>query len=564
MLGSPPITPALAEGPSLRIVCINDVYTLDNLPRLKSLVRHHRESRPADRFLVTLAGDFLAPSILSSLDKGAAMIDCLNAIPLTHVVFGNHEDDVGMAELTRRVTEFRGAWLNTNMRTFRPQLSTHQILEVARAGGRTIRVGLLGVLADQKNLYRPGAFGGHAIEPANQTALGWTRRLFQEDGCACVIPITHQDRSDDHALARAQRDPRFPLIIAGHDHELLVDDIDGCWVVKAGSEAASAVVVDLVWPAEAPPAGTPDLPAVTLAVHPVGEFPEDPDMRARVDRHLLNVHKLDTATLFQIPPGTRLSSVGVKTRQTSMATVLCSHVRDALDADGCLLHGGGVRGERDYEGRVTYADLKAMLPYTNEVVVATMPGRVVRDAVAMSRADARAGSSGFLQVDDRTTVEEPGHVVTAIGGVPIDLDRDYRIATVQGLFGGMDQIEPLIEHARARPEAVPPRDSGREIKVVLVDAFSVELWQHLGRFQDIDADHDGAVTSGELEAAIARTTAEAPSDIVVHDVLRVFDADGDGRITPQEAEAAVHHDGAHPGDATAAGIEHAARGDSGT
>ncbi len=554
--------PAPAEGPSLRIVCINDVYMLDNLPRLKSLVQHHRESRPADRLLVTLAGDFLAPSILSSLDKGAAMIDCLNTIPITHVVFGNHEDDVGMTELTRRVTEFRGAWLNTNMRTFRPPLPTHQVLEVARPGGRTVRVGLLGVLADQKNLYRPGAFGGHAIEPANETALRWTKRLLQDDGCACVIPITHQDRSDDYALARAQRDPRFPLIIAGHDHELLVDEVEGCWVVKAGSEAASAVVVELVWTAEAPPAGAPDLPAVTLAVHPVSEFPEDPALRARVDRHLQSVHKLDTATLFQIPPGTRLSSVGVKTRQTSMGAVLCSHVRDALGADGCLLHGGGVRGERDYEGRVTYADLKAMMPYANEVVVATMPGRVVRDAVASSRGDARVGSSAFLQVDDRMTVEEPGHLVTAIGGAPIDLERDYRIATVQGLFGGMDQIEPLIEHARAHPEVVPPRDSGREIKVVLVDAFSVELWQHLGRFQDIDADHDGVVNSKELEFAIARATAEAPSEIVVHDVLRVFDADGDGRITQQEVEATVRHTGANAGDETAAGAQPASRGDS--
>lgn len=62
------------------------------------------------------------------------------------------------------------------------------------------------------------------------------------------------------------------------------------------------------------------------------------------------------------------------------------------------------------------------------------------------------------------------------------------------------------------------------------------------------------VTPGELESAIARATAETPSEIVVHDVLRVFDADGDGRITPQEAEAAVHHAGAHPGDATAAGL----------
>ena len=530
-----------ARGPSLRVICVNDIYSLENLPRLKTLVQHHGQARPADRLIVTLAGDFIAPSILSSLDKGAGMLDCLNAIPITHATFGNHEDDVGMAELIKRIGELHGTWLNTNMPGFRPALPTHQILEITSPGGRTVRVGLLGLLAHQKNLYRPGAFGGHAIEPANETAVRWTRRLVQESGCACVIPITHQDRADDHALARMQREPRFPIVIAGHEHEVIVDDVEGTWILKAGADAANAVVVDLVWPDEAPPAGTPDLPAVTVKVHEVRELPEDPEMRARVDRHMRAVGELDRATLIRIPPGARLSSVEITSRQTSLGTVLCSHVRDALHADGCLLHAGGVREERDYEERFTYADLKAALPYANETAVVTMSGRVVRDAVAMSRAAANGtseGANGYLQVDDRMTVEGPGDVVTAIGGLPIDLERDYRIATVLGLLGGMNAIEPLVQHARMHPETVPPRDSGREIKVILVDAFSAELWQQLGSFRDIDANRDGMVTPGEIESAILRATAEAPSEIVVHDVLRLLDTDGDGSIT--EAEAIAH------------------------
>ena len=531
------------RGPALRVICINDVYTLEHLPRLKNLVQHHTVTRPADRLLVTLAGDFIAPSILSSLDKGAGMIDCLNAIPITHVMFGNHEDDVGMAELVKRVAELRATWLNTNLPGFRPALPTHQIIEVTRPGGRTVRVGLLGLLADQPGLYRPGAFGGHPIEPANETALRFTRRLVEDDGCACVIPITHQDRADDHALARLQRAPRFPIIIAGHEHEVILDDVEGSWVIKAGAEAANAVVVDLIWPAEAPTAGTPDLPAVTLTLQEVHGFPEDPELRARVDRHMAAVRQLDGATLIRIAPGAPLSSVGIRSRQTSMGTVLCSHLRDALEADGCLLHGGGVRGEHVYEDRFTYADLKTVLPYANETVVVRMSGQVVRDAVASSRAAAAGmpeGANGYLQVDDGMMVG-PDDVVTAIAGQPIDLARDYRIATVLGLLGGMNGIEPLLQHARDRPDTVPPRDSGREIKVILVDAFSIELWQQLGSFDDTDADRDGKVTTAELASAIARTTAEPPSEIVVHDVLRMVDADGDGTISRHEADALTHH-----------------------
>src|SRR5689334_7207756 len=102
-------------GPFLRLICDNDVYTLDHLPALKSLVQHYSEVSPADRLLVTLAGDFIAPSILSSLDKGVGMLDCLNAVPITHVSFGNHEDDVGTGELRKRVRQLKGTWLNTNM-----------------------------------------------------------------------------------------------------------------------------------------------------------------------------------------------------------------------------------------------------------------------------------------------------------------------------------------------------------------------------------------------------------------------------------------------------------------
>ena len=58
--------------PTVRIIAINDVYSLANLPRLRTLVEHHRTNQPADLFLVTLAGDFVGPSILSSLDLASS------------------------------------------------------------------------------------------------------------------------------------------------------------------------------------------------------------------------------------------------------------------------------------------------------------------------------------------------------------------------------------------------------------------------------------------------------------------------------------------------------------
>ncbi|MGK3998238.1 5'-nucleotidase C-terminal domain-containing protein [Sorangium sp. So ce1024] len=523
------------RGPSLRIVSVNDVYSLDNLPRLATLVRRHAEG-PADRFLVVMAGDFLAPSLLSSLDHGRGMIDCMNAVPITHTIFGNHEADIDIRELRARVQEFRGTWLNTNMPSFTPALPTHEILEIASPGGRTVRVGLLGLLVHVQGLYRRGAFGGYAIEPANEAAVRWADRLVREEGCACVIPITHQSRDDDLALARAQREPRFPVILGGHEHEVLLDDVDGCWVVKAGTDAESAAIVDLVWPAEAPAAGAPDLPVVTVRIEGVAGYPEDAAMRARVDRHMQIVRDLDAATLLRLPPGKTLSSIGTRSQQTSLGELVCSRIRDVLQADGCLFNGGGIRGGREYRERFTYGDLKAEVPFSNEVVVVAMPGRVVREAVAASRSRAPAQHGGYLQIDDRMATDAGGALI-AIGGLPLVDDREYRIATVRGLLGGMDDIAPLVRFAQEHPEKVPPADSGREPKLVLVESFAVELWRQLGPFESIDEDRDGAVSAEELRAAVSRATSETPSEVVVGEMLRALDRDGDRRVSLEEAGA---------------------------
>jgi hypothetical protein len=50
---------------TIRILAINDVYELGNLPRLLSL---KKRLRPAPNAFV-VAGDFLSPSVLSSIDQ---------------------------------------------------------------------------------------------------------------------------------------------------------------------------------------------------------------------------------------------------------------------------------------------------------------------------------------------------------------------------------------------------------------------------------------------------------------------------------------------------------------
>jgi 2',3'-cyclic-nucleotide 2'-phosphodiesterase (5'-nucleotidase family) len=528
------------RGPALRVVSINDVYTLENLPRLRTLIARCAENEPADALLVVVAGDFLGPSILSSLDAGRGMVECLNALEVTHVCFGNHEDDVPLAELRERVRELRGKWLATNVHGFSPPLPSSYVVELTAPGGRAVRVGLVGVVMDDSAVYRNVPFGGATLEPANAAALREASSLAAQ-GCACTLALTHQPMGDDHALAEASArrgtGSPLPVILGGHEHTVHRENIAGTWVVKAGADAVNAVIVDLAWPAAAPAPGAADLPAVEVRIEPVAAYAEDAALRSTVDRLMAKVRALEGATVVVLAPGERLSSVGGRARQTSLGTLVCSRLRDALGADACVFNAGGIRASRDYAERFTYGDLKAEVPFDNEVIVARLPGQVLREAVAASRALAPAESGGFLQVDDRITVEEPGDRVIAVGGHALDDERDYRVAVVRNLLGGMDHIDPLVRFAHEHPDRVPPAGSGREAKMVLVEAFARALWTRLGGFDALDTNHDGRVTGDEIALAVARAARAAPSAVGAELVLKAIDVKQQGAITRDEVDA---------------------------
>jgi len=61
----------LPEQCCLKIIAVNDVYKIDQWPHFATCLR--KESEPTQenvKIISVLPGDFLAPSLLSSIDKG--------------------------------------------------------------------------------------------------------------------------------------------------------------------------------------------------------------------------------------------------------------------------------------------------------------------------------------------------------------------------------------------------------------------------------------------------------------------------------------------------------------
>jgi 2',3'-cyclic-nucleotide 2'-phosphodiesterase (5'-nucleotidase family) len=350
-------------------------------------------------------------------------------------------------------------------------------------------------------------------------------RALVDDGCAWLLALTHQDADADRRLAAALAG--LPaLVLGGHEHTSMDETIDGIRVLKAGAEATHAWIVDAVW--------ISGPPAITARLEPTAGYAEDAKVRALVDAALGPVRALATATVLELAPGEMLSSIGTRRQQTSLGELVCSRLRDTLDADACVFNGGGIRAAREYHDRLSYGDLETEIPFDNELVVVALPGHVLERAIVASRAGAPVEHGGFLQVDDR--IEVKGDHLVRVAGAPFDPARTYHVALIRDLCSGLDHIEPLAEFARAHPEVIPPPGGFRLPREVLVRSFARTLCVQLGGFAALDANHDGRIDPDELGAAMARRDGTAPSRLAGEIVVKALDRDRDGAIQPDELD----------------------------
>ena len=303
-----------------------------------------------DMTLVICAGDFLAPSLLSSLDQGAAMVDCLNACGVTHVCLGNHETDVSLQALRDRMQQSRFAWINTNMRELdtvlnsiasSPSSSPHSqqsssaveqtttceysVVPVATTTTATTgdghcitntaakHVALLGLLTHDPGLYRPGAFGGAPIEPVVESAVSILEKLQQQQQqhaessppfkIDLIIPLTHQSLSEDRVFAERFGGDVFPVICGGHDHEVYDETVNKSRIIKVGMDAVNAAIIDIKWDVvSTTSSGTSSSskPKISVEIVPTSNYAPDADMLKRVQGHQVVLRELECAHLFLI------------------------------------------------------------------------------------------------------------------------------------------------------------------------------------------------------------------------------------------------------------------------
>ena len=481
--------PARAEPVTLTIVHVNDLDRLDGtggrggVARLAAVVREVRAKR-VGRVLVTNGGDAISPSLLSSFDQGAHMIDLFNRVGFDAMVLGNHEFDFTPAVTVKRIAEARFPMLSSNAvepdGTLIDGVTEHLLLEVGR-----YKVGVFGlttVTTAHKSSPAPVTF-----RPAVEVAAEQAKKL-RVAGADFVIALTHTDRAEDVAL---MRQGAVDLLLSGDDHDMKIEVGAGTTFVESGAQAEFVTVVEIVMDTVEGRDGPYFVWQPAFRVVNTASVAPDPELEAVVDGYLARLsQELDVeigTTAVELDSRRRV----VHSRETGIANLIADAMRAATGADIALINGGGIRAGKVYPpGTIlTRRDLRSELPFDDKTVVLEVAGADLRAALEHGVSEVANGAGRFAHVSGmayRFDASKPAGrriVGVTVGDAPLEPARTYRLATFDFLGRGGDgyamlagaprivdvnagtlTVAQVIEAIAAAGE-IAPRAEGRIVRI---------------------------------------------------------------------------------------------------
>jgi 2',3'-cyclic-nucleotide 2'-phosphodiesterase (5'-nucleotidase family) len=408
---------------------INDVYTTvpiegqGGLARVATLKQNLAKAGRTP-FLV-IAGDFLSPSVASSVFKGEHMIAALNAAGLDLATLGNHEFDFGDDVLIQQMKAATFQWVVSNVvdtNTGQP-IGGAAPLVVKTFG--TLKVGFIGLCLNTQEITGDKLKHTKITDPL--AAAGRYLPMLKQAGVNVIVAVTHLAFADDRALV--EQYPEIDLVIGGHEHYLITAAERKSLISKAGSDAKFVARIDI----GQRPSGTVErfyeLLPITSAL---ADDPKTASVIAAYEARLGTALDKVTGTTTVPLDGV---SLHIRSAETNLGNLVADAIRADARADIAITNSGSIRGNRVFPaGPLTRRTLIEIHPFDNVICVLALPGRVVLDALNHGVSFLPAGNGAFPQVSGLTMSVDQSAAVGSrvrdvkVNGQPLEPNKTYSVA----------------------------------------------------------------------------------------------------------------------------------------
>ncbi len=415
---------------------------MGGLARLAAKVNEIRAEHtgPGRGVLLLDGGDWYQGTPEGGADGGWRFVQALAAVGYDAMVIGNHEWDLGEENLLAILRRAQVPEVLANVRLAEgaerhPAFTPWRVLEVAG-----LRVAVVGMATPSTPaITHPDARRYHFADPSEEL-----RAVLGElpAGIDFVLPLTHVGHGPERDLALAI--PGLPLIVGGHSHTFVRDeiDVDGTRIVQAGAKAEVLGRVDLfIDPA------TKRVLRVASRLIELDSEPPEAFRNAEVERLVEELSRATEAEM-SVVVGTLLAEpvAGGSLRSSGLGSWTCDAMRRAARADVAVHNKGGIRSTLR-AGPITRRDLFETAPFYNTAVAFELSGAEL--ALVTRRAFEGRGRRGFEMAGMTVRlVDDPEGVGVRVaeirvGGEPLDPERPYRLATNSYLAAGGDRLFEL-------------------------------------------------------------------------------------------------------------------------
>ncbi|ACL76847.1 bifunctional metallophosphatase/5'-nucleotidase [Ruminiclostridium cellulolyticum] len=418
---------------------LDDVSVMMGMPLMKNLIDDIKEKNK--NTLVLDSGDMFHGTNEANINKAEGVVQVANLMGFDAMTPGNHDFNFGYDRLVQIKDELRFPILSANI--YKDGKPAFQEYKIVKVGGK--KIGLFG-MTEQNALINTNSRETKGVTLEDPVRIANKMVSTLKGKVDAIVLISHLGDDIDRKVVK-QVDG-IDLILCGHHHFLYekADKINNTYLVEAGGYSTHVGLADMyfkdgklvkvVWSSKR----TKDKEKADPIVNKVAE---------KYHAVALESSKVVVGKTKEKLDGFRSN---VRSKETTLANLLCDAMRETAGADLALMNGGGIR-ESIPAGNINLYAIGKSLPFVNSLVTIALKGENIYTAVERGvRLYPDGGSNGgFLQVSgikytfDASKPAGKRLVSITINGKPLDREKYYKVATNDYLYNGGDGYDELKE-----------------------------------------------------------------------------------------------------------------------
>ena len=388
----------------IHILCTTDVHcAIDENIGYSSFVAYANNLKKDNKYVSLVdSGDFIQGDFVGAISKGEYIVEIVNKVGYEAMTMGNHEFDYGMDQLQSVINKLNPDVLSCNVRYTGKKtnkLSKVKPYKIVKYG--PIKVGYVGVTtpfsigdATPSTFMEDGEFVYNFSNQTKETYYSTIQTNIDEvksKGADYVILLSHCGYGDEYGFSGSgeiiKNTTGLTAVFDGHSHK------DISWTSFKDKDNKDVLFVD---------SGTKLSEFSQLTIKTDGTFEtkfiteckeKDPDMEACIADIKTRFEELSKKVVatsdielgINDSDGVRL----VRTRETTIGNLCADAYRYITNADIAVVNGGGIRAKLP-AGNITYADIKSVHPYGNELRLVNATGQQILDYLEFTSRDTTA------------------------------------------------------------------------------------------------------------------------------------------------------------------------------